>query len=63
MNQYLKKQHGQALVEFLVASVAIVSLFLQVPVIAKYQDIGNSTQMASRYVAFDAMNRNDTISS
>ena len=54
-------QQGQALVEFLAISVAMVPLFLLIPVIAKYQDISYSTQMASRYVAFDAMNRNDSM--
>lgn len=54
-------QHGQALTEFLVLSVAMVPLFLLMPVIAKYQDISHSTQMASRYVAFDATNRNDSM--
>ncbi len=63
MRQVIIHQKGQALAEFLVVAVAIVPLFLLIPVIAKYQDISNSTQMASRYVAFDAMNRNDTISS
>ena len=63
MKQHFKFQNGQALTEFLVASVAIVPLFLLVPLIAKYQDISNSTQMASRYVAFDAMVRNDAVSS
>jgi hypothetical protein len=62
MNQPIKTQHGQALVEFLVASMAIVPLFFLIPVIIKYQGINNSTQLASRYVAFDAMHRNDTIS-
>lgn len=56
-----RRQHGQALTEFLAISVAMVPLFLLIPVIAKYQDISNSTQMASRYVAFDAMYRNDSM--
>ena len=53
--------HGQALTEFLALSAAMVPLFLLMPVIAKYQDISHSTQMASRYVAFDATNRNDSM--
>lgn len=44
-------QRGQALTEFLVISVAMVPLFLLMPVIAKYQDVSHSTQMASRYSA------------
>jgi hypothetical protein len=56
----LGRQRGQALTEFLVIALAMVPLFLLVPMIAKYQDIRHSTRMASRYVAFDAAVRNDT---
>lgn len=45
---------GQALTEFLVIAVALVPLFLLLPMIGKYQDIAHATQMASRYAAFDA---------
>jgi hypothetical protein len=55
-------QSGQALTEFLALAIALVPLFLLVPMIAKYQDIAHHTQMASRYAAFDAMTRNDSIS-
>jgi hypothetical protein len=54
-------QRGQALTEFLALAIALVPLFLLVPMIAKYQDIAHHTQMASRYAAFDAMTRNDSI--
>lgn len=50
---------GQALTEFLVVALALVPLFLLMPVIAKYQDIAHQAQMASRYVAFDAAVRNE----
>ena len=50
-------QRGQALTEFLVLAAALVPLFLLVPMIAKYQDLSHATQLASRYVAFDAVNR------
>lgn len=50
---------GQALTEFLVVALALVPLFLLMPLIAKYQDIAQQTQMASRYVAFDAAARNE----
>jgi hypothetical protein len=53
---------GQALTEFLVISVALIPLFLLVPMIAKYQDISHFTQLSSRYAAFDAMTRNDSVS-
>lgn len=58
------KQHqrGQALTEFLVAATAVIPLFLLIPLIGKYQDISNSTQLASRYVAFKATTRNDSAS-
>lgn len=54
---------GQALTEFLVVSLALIPLFLLLPVIGKYQDIGHSIQMASRYAAFDAVLRNDVSNS
>ncbi|MFL6716381.1 MAG: hypothetical protein ACJ8G3_08480 [Burkholderiaceae bacterium] len=50
---------GQALTEFLVISLVLISLFLLLPVIGKYQDISHASQMASRYAAFDAVLRND----
>lgn len=57
-NRRFQNQSGQALTEFLVVAIALVPLFLLLPVIAKYQDIAHSTQMASRYAAFDGMVRN-----
>ncbi|MGQ0709916.1 MAG: hypothetical protein ACT4NV_09215 [Rhodoferax sp.] len=56
-------QRGQALVEFVAVALALVPLFLLVPLIAKYQDVAHSTQMAARYVAFEAMSHNDAVSS
>lgn len=53
------QQTGQALMEFLVVSVALLPLFLLIPVIAKYQSIAQATQLASRYAAFDGLVRND----
>lgn len=58
-----KSQQGQALTEFIVIALALIPLFLLMPMIAKYQDIAHATQMASRYVAFEAMTRNDGMSS
>ncbi|MEF7615643.1 hypothetical protein V4F39_17140 [Aquincola sp. MAHUQ-54] len=49
-------QRGQAYVELIVMSLAVVPLFMLMPMIAKYQDISHAAQMASRYVAFEAMN-------
>ena len=54
---------GQALVEFLVLALVLLPLFFLMPMIAKYQDLAHATQMASRYVAFEAMTRNDGASS
>lgn len=51
---------GQALTEFLVVSLALMPLFLLIPMIGKYQDISHATQLASRYAAFDAVLRNDS---
>lgn len=50
---------GQALTEFLVLALVLIPLALLIPIIAKYQDIACAVQMASRYVAFEAMTRND----
>jgi hypothetical protein len=55
----LRRDGGQALTEFLVVALALVPLFLLMPLIAKYQDIAHQTEMASRYVAFDAVARNE----
>lgn len=52
-------RRGQALTEFLVLAVALLPLYLLIPLIAKYQDIGSQAEMASRYVAFEAATRND----
>lgn len=54
---------GQALTEFIVLALALIPLFLLIPIIAKYQDIAYATQIASRYVAFDVMTRADGNSS
>jgi hypothetical protein len=57
-NKLFAPQRGQALSEFLVLAFALIPLFLLMPVIAKYQDISHATQMASRYVAYDATTNN-----
>jgi hypothetical protein len=60
MNALLRASaRGQALTEFLVVALALVPLFLLMPLIAKYQDISHQTQIASRYLAFDAAARNE----
>ncbi len=62
-DSHKKNQQGQAMVEFLVLALALIPLFLLVPYIAKYQDLAHTTQMASRYVAFEAMSRNSDMGS
>ncbi len=59
MRQPMRQQQGgQALTEFLVLALALTPLFLLIPLIAKYQDISHASQIASRYVAFEAVTRN-----
>lgn len=50
-------QRGQALGEFLVVALALVPLFLLLPLIGKYQDIAHHAQAASRYAAFATASR------
>jgi hypothetical protein len=57
-----RAQRGVALTEMVVVCLALVPLFLLVPVVAKYQDLAYATQMASRYVAFDAIASNEGMS-
>lgn len=59
MRQQIRQPYkGQALTEFLVLALALVPLFLLIPLVAKYQDISHANQIASRYVAFEAVTRN-----
>jgi hypothetical protein len=57
----LRRRHdrGQALTEFVVIALALVPLFLLIPLIGKYQSISHATELASRYVAFDAIANNE----
>jgi len=61
-NTCMRKQKGQALIEFIYLSLAMVPLFLLMPMIGKYQDVSHATQMASRYVALDAIAHNSASS-
>lgn len=45
--------HGHALVEFLAVALAMVPLFLAVPVIGRLQHQAHAVEMASRQAAFD----------
>lgn len=46
-------QAGQSTIEFIVVSLILVPLFLIVPLLGKYLDLAQTTQAASRYVAFE----------
>jgi len=54
----LRAQRGQSLTEFVIIALVLVPLFLALPLLAKYQDIAQATEMAGRYVAFDGTTRN-----
>ncbi len=54
-----RRQQGQALVETLVVSLALVPMFLAIPLIAKYADIRQAAIEASRTAAFDCTVRFD----
>ena len=49
----IRRQHGQAMSEFVVAMIAFVPLVLGVIYIGKYSDIKHQTIQASRYAAFE----------
>lgn len=52
--------HGQAMTEFIILLAGVIVPFLLLmPMIAKYQDAQHQTQMASRYVAFEARTQSD----
>ena len=59
----LRAQRGQSLTEFIIISLVLMPLFLALPLLAKYQDIAQATEMAARYVAFDGTTRNPGMSS
>lgn len=54
------RPHGQAMTEFIILLAGVIVPFLLLmPLIAKYQDVQHQTQMASRYVAFEARTQSD----
>jgi hypothetical protein len=53
MNNGVRPQRGQAMVEFMVAAMVVIPLFLLVPLIGKYLDIKQSSIAASRKLAFE----------
>jgi TadE-like protein len=53
-------QRGQATVEFVVIAAALVPLLVGISLLGKYLDLMNTTEQASRYVAFEGMARNSS---
>lgn len=51
-------QGGASTIEFLVLALASVPLFTIMPLIGKYTDLAQTTEIASRYVAFEGTIRN-----
>lgn len=47
-------QRGQSLVEFAMLSLALLPLFLAIPLLGKYLDLAHSAESAARYAAFEA---------
>lgn len=46
-------QRGQAMTEFLVACLVLIPVFLAMPLLAKYLDIGHSATQGARYLAWE----------
>lgn len=55
-----RRQAGQATVEFVVLALAVVPLFLVVPLLGKFIDLLQTAELASRYVAFEGTVRNSS---
>ncbi|RZL40554.1 MAG: hypothetical protein EOP35_00525 [Rubrivivax sp.] len=55
-----RSQHGQATVEFVVACLVMVPLFIAIPLLGKYLDLFQTSEAASRYVAFEGATRNSS---
>jgi hypothetical protein len=51
--RFRRRETGQALVEFLVAAIVIVPLFILLPLLGKYHDVKQSSIAASRKLAFE----------
>jgi hypothetical protein len=55
-----RRQRGQATTELVVLALALVPLFLVLPLIGKYIDLMQTAEAASRYVAFEGIVRNSS---
>lgn len=54
-NRTTRRASGQALAEFCVALLGTVPLMLTIPLLGKYLDLVHTADLASRYVAFEAI--------
>jgi Flp pilus assembly protein TadG len=53
-------QRGQSTVEFVVIALALVPMLIGITLLGKYLDLMNTTEQASRYVAFEGTTRNSS---
>jgi hypothetical protein len=54
------RQRGQSTVEFAVLALVLVPLVISLTLLGKYLDLINTTEQASRYVAFEGVARNSS---
>jgi hypothetical protein len=52
MSQNMNKQRGSAMTEFIAMGAVLVPLFLAIPLIGKYHDIGHAAQVTARNAAW-----------
>jgi hypothetical protein len=57
------RNNGQAIIEFIVALIALIPLFLLIPLLGKYLDIKQTTIASSRKLAFECTVRYDDCAS
>ncbi len=61
-NGHARREAGASAIEFVVFSLALVPLFLIMPLLGKYLDLAQTTEIASRYLAFEGTVRNTSSS-
>ena len=52
-NSFSRGQHGQAMVEFVIAMLVLLPIFFMIPILGKYLDIKMATISAARYEAWE----------
>jgi Flp pilus assembly protein TadG len=64
MNKSMRfsRQRGQSTVEFVVVALVLTPLIISLLLLGKYLDLMNTTEQASRYVAFEGSTRNSSSS-